>query len=558
MAAFPSPLPVLLPEPSQLTFDEVVSKDGVTVMIASAAERSSACPHCGILSRHIHSRYDRILRDVPWQGSVARIRLRTRRFYCRQQDCRCRVFTQRLAGVAPPYGRQTNRHRDALSAIGYALGGAAGHRLAVQLGFCVSADTILRAFARATPLEAACDVKVLGVDDWAWRRGHRYGTVLVDLERRKPIDLLPDRESETLSKWLKAHPTVEIISRDRAGAYADGSRQGAPNATQIADRFHLLCNLSHAVKRMLERLVSVLQHIQPPQSDNPATNNEPAASKDQTPNVHGATANPSPMSKHELRRQQSQEKLKTLFDAVKAAHRRGLTKEAIARELSIDRKTVRRLLRVEEFPERAPRRRTSQLDKFREYLEKRWTEGCHNASQLCRELRERGYGGQRSRVKEYVHSWRATPAVTPSSPRRKLPNVKLVALWLTKEPAQRSPEEQNWVDAITPAHPHIAVAEELAQQFRQAFRDRSTGVLDTWISRSANSQIPELESFAAGIKRDYGAVSAAVVQKWSNGPVEGQVHRLKLLKRQMYGRGGFALLRRRVLPFTAQHAQRSP
>jgi transposase len=197
-------------------------------------------------------------------------------------------------------------------------------------------------------------------------------------------------------------------------------------------------------------------------------------------------------------------------------------------------------------------------DKFREYLEKRWTEGCHNASQLCRELRERGYGGQRSRVKEYVHSWRATPTATPSSPRRKLPNVKLVAVWLTKEPAQRSPEEQNWVDAITSAHPHIAAAEELAQQFRQAFRDRTTEVLDTWISRSANSQIPELESFAGGIQRDYGAVAAAVVQKWSNGPVEGQVHRLKLLKRQMYGRGGFALLRRRVLPFNTQHAQRSP
>ena len=136
--------------------------------------------------------------------------------------------------------------------------------------------------------------------------------------------------------------------------------------------------------------------------------------------------------------------------------------------------------------------------------------------------------------------------------------MKLVALWLTKGPMQRSPEEQNWVDAITPAHPQIAAAEELAQQFRQAFRDRSADALDAWITRSTNSQIPELESFAAGIQRDYGAVTSAVAQTWSNGPVEGQVHRLKLLKRQMYGRGGFALLRRRVLPFDAQHPQRSP
>jgi transposase len=400
-------------------------------------------------------------------------------------------------------------------------------------------------------------VKVLGVDDWAWRRGHRYGTVLVDLERRKPIDLLPDRESETLAKWLQAHPTVRIISRDRAGAYADGARQGAPNAMQVADRFHLFCNLSDALKRVLERLVTALQHIQPMKPTS-STGGEPVSVSDQAPVVPGEPQTSITISQHEAQRQHCREKRKALYDAVKAAHERGLTKRAIARELNINRRTVRRFLHAEEFPERAPRRRRSQLDKYREYLEKRWAEGCHNAAQLCRELRERGYGGQRSRVKEYVQSWRGESVRTPSSPTRKLPSLKLLALWLAKEPKQRSPQEQSWVEAITSAHSQIISAAEIAQQFRQCFQNKSTEALTLWIERGSKSGIPEIRTFAAGIQRDYDAVSAAVVQSWSNGPVEGQVHRLKMLKRQMYGRGGFSLLRLRVLPFPARQAQRSP
>lgn len=555
MAASPSPLQASLPDASCLKLDDVFDQGGVIMVVVTASPRDAACPHCGTQSRHVHSRYCRTLRDLPCHGKLVRICLRTHRFYCHLRDCRRRIFTQRLPLVVAPYARQTCRHRDALLAIGYALGGQAGSRLAAHLGISSSGDTILRVVSQAPSAHPPDDVKVLGVDDWAWRRGHHYGTVLVDLERRQPIDLLPDRESVTLAKWLRAHPTVQVITRDRAGAYAEGARLGAPEAVQVADRFHLFCNLTQALQRVLERLAGILRQIDLPE---PSISTS-TAPQDFGPNGHDGAAvrsvepeAPVKLNRHEQQRLERREKRKALFERVRAAYQRGLTKRAIARELRITRTTVRRFLRTGEFLERAPRQQRSELDSFREYLEKRWGEGCHNASQLCRELRNRGYNGQRSRVKEYVQPWRAKASPVQSKPRRTLPNVRLVAFWLAKAPAQRNSNEQQWVQAVTNAHPQVAAAEHLAQQFRQVFKDRDSNALNSWLETSLESEIPELKPFVAGIHRDYEAVVAAVEQSWSNGQVEGQVHRLKLLKRQMYGRGGFLLLRRRVLPLISR------
>lgn len=536
---------MVLPDASILHLEAVSQQNGIVALTVSSTECVARCPACGIRSGHIHSRYCRVLQDLPWQGSVVRIRLWTRRFYCRVAGCRCRIFTQRLPSVARPYARQTNRHRNLVLAIGYALGGEAGRRLALQLGFSSSADTILRTL-RERAAQTVAEVKVLGVDDWAWRRGHRYGTVLVDLERREPIDLLPDREADTLADWLRVHPSIQIISRDRAGAYAEGARQGAPGAIQVADRFHLFCNLTSALRRLLERLSSVLPRIA---TEEATTTDSTPIERSAGPEPIAGPEQPKKLNQHQREREQRRGRRKALYEAVHDAYHRGLTKRAIARELGITRTTVRRFLHAGEFPERAPRRQRSSLDAYREYLEKRWAEGCHNASQLCRELRQMGYGGQRSRVKEYVQNWRAKPQPATPKPRRVLPNLKLVAFWLVKPAVQRNAEEQRWVDAVTAAHPQIAVSQKLANQFRQLFQDRDSAALPSWLAQTSAPGVPELKRFVMGIQRDYDAVVAAVERPWSNGQVEGQVHRLKLLKRQMYGRSGFQLLRSRVLPF---------
>ena len=558
MAASPGLLPVLLPDSARLGVESVQGADGAIVIVACAIGETSACPVCGLCSCHVHSQYARTLLDLSWQGASVRIELRARRVYCRSRDCDRKIFTERFPSLTVAYGRQTSRHREMLKRIGYALGGEAGFRLASQLGVDSSPDTILRVVKQDAYPTAGIRVRALGVDDWAWRKGQRYGTILVDLERHQPIDLLPDRESETLKKWLEAHPGVDIISRDRAGAYAEGARKGAPEALQVADRFHILCNLTQTLQRFLERMAVALRRNQLSEvvaSEGSSLAMVTADSREVTTTLPVAKLN-----RHQQQSQQRRERRMARFEAVRAAHQCGLTQRAIARELGLTRKTVRRFLQATEFPEQAPRRRRTALEPYREYLENRWADGCHNASRLWRELQKLGYTGQLTRVKEFLHPWRSL-VPKRSSRNRKLPGLRLVAFWLAKPAGERQATEQRWIQAITKDHPEIATAETFAQTFRDMVKNRKAGNLDAWLESVESSGIPELNGFAGGIRRDHAAVFAALATPWSNGQVEGQVHRLKLLKRQMYGRAGFLLLRRRVLPFRPRvenHPSHSP
>ncbi|CAM2064760.1 ISL3 family transposase [Sulfidibacter corallicola] len=210
-----------------------------------------ACPRCGRVSRRIHSRYERIVWDGAWQAVAVALILKVRKFFCDNPKCPRMVFSDSFPETAPPYCRRTQRLTSQLLDLGLALGGEAGSRLARKLGLDWSADTLLRVI-RHTEIPPLDRVRVLGVDDFAFRRGQRYGTILVDLERHKPVDLLEDRGAANLSDWLQTHPGVEIISRDRWRPYANAATTSAPKAIQVVDRWHLRKNLTELLERLVQ------------------------------------------------------------------------------------------------------------------------------------------------------------------------------------------------------------------------------------------------------------------------------------------------------------------
>jgi len=478
------------------------------------------------------------------------MRLLCRRFYCRSPECSRRIFTERIPKVVRRYGRFTERSRQVLSLIGYALGGEAGARLAEHIGLETSADTVLRTLKSYAPEESHPPVRVIGVDDWAWRKGQHYGTILVDLERHKVVGLLPERSAESLAQWLKNEPSVEVVTRDRAGLYAEGATKGAPEAVQVADRFHLLCNLTAAAERALHqtRFAGV---IPPP----------PDAS---TVVESGKIV---PLSQADQLKGQRRERRLERYNEVTRLYREGHSQKAISDLLGIQRKTIRRLLRTGEFPERSrPKRKPSRVDQFRSFLERRWAEGCHNATQLWREIREQGYRGARGIVARLVSTFRSpgtkyfrANTVERKSPKSCInPSASQVALLFSRRPETLSKYEQAFLMRLEAEDSGIWALRSITQEFSALMRDRDLNGLSGWMHKATATGIPAMKFFVQGLRRDQAAVNAAFSLPWSNGQVEGQVHRLKLIKRQMYGRAGFALLQRRVLPFATHEEHPAP
>jgi transposase len=543
VASFAGHLQALLPEPSELVLGEVSRVGNLISIVVSVVRPRAACPSCNTSSSRVHSRYERTIRDLPWQGATVRLKLRCRRFYCLSVECNRKIFAERLPKVVRPYGRQTGRLHDTLAIIGHALGGQAGSRLADRMGLESSPDTILRMVRKICP-DPVSKVRVLGVDDWAWKKGQRYGTILVDLERRCPVDLLPDRCAASFEKWLARNPGVEVIARDRASLYAQGATAGAPGAVQVADRFHLLCNLTAAVERALQQKKLIAP------SDTDAIPSE----------LESGSTEPKP-DRLDIRKQERRSRRLERYTEVAKLYQEGHSQKAISRITGLQRKTVRRFLRAGQFPERAtPKRKPSRLDRFRPYLERRWKEGCHNATQLWREIQGDGYTGGRGMVANLVTSFRApgtkyfrkVAEPKKTDMKRLLSSPRQLAYLLGRDQSALSPEDDHNVQRIVSANPNVAVLQELAQGFSSLLRKRDADGLHGWKCRALSASIPAITSFVSGIERDQSAVTQAFSSPWSSGQVEGQVHRLKLIKRQMYGRAAFPLLRSRLLPFPLQ------
>jgi transposase len=549
---------LLLPPNADLDLTGIDVEDQLVTLTVCSTRGQALCPVCAVSSSRAHSSYVRTIADLPCCGRAVKVRLRVRRFFCGNTDCPRRTFAERVPTVAAVRARRTGRLAVAQRGLGLALGGEAGARRAHDLAMGTSPDTLLR-LVRQVPTAQGASTVVLGVDDWAWKTGHKYGTILVDLEQHRPIDLLPDRQAETLAAWLRQHPGVRVISRDRAGAYAEGAAQGAPQATQVADRWHLLQNLREALQRLLDRQHRYLPTV----SDKRAeailvTQPRPSVPQVAQSNVYSGAPK---LSRAEQVRQERRSRRLARFEEAMALYQQGVSIRTIGRTLQLDRKTVRRYITFGAFPEIARRRPApSVLDPWKPYLTTRWNAGCHNGMRLFREIREKGYQGSRTLLSAWIARLRhqnVEPVTAESS--QELLQVPLLpvakrqlsarqASWLlVRSPEDLDDEEQAALIHMRQASSDLDRAYVLAQEFGQIIREHRHAALDLWLHKGETSLIPELKSFVAGLRRDHPAVEAALKLGWSNGQVEGQVNRLKFLKRSMYGRANFDLLRQRVL-----------
>ena len=377
--------------------------DDHVAMSVVIAKPTASCPSCGNDSKQIHSRYTRKLSDLPCFGIPVRVEITVRRFRCTIPECSGRIFTERLPGFVEVRGRTTNRLQRSYEAIGYALGGEAGARMAAIIAMPTSPDTLLRRVKKLTH-QPGPPPRIVGIDDWAWRKGQHDGTIIVDLERSKVIDLLSDREAATGAAWLKANPGVEIVSRDRSSAYAQAITDGSPNAAQIADCWHLLKNLREAVERLFEHQSSAVREsinsVSPPIK--PST----TLAYPENGGSSGSRVSPSAgapeSSRQQAGRLQRQRRVDR-FAEVCERYRQGHSTRRIAQDLRLSRCTVQRYPRVEACPDWEPGRpRSSRLDKYRDWIDVRLAESHANAVDLHRQLVEQGYRGSYGSVRRYV------------------------------------------------------------------------------------------------------------------------------------------------------------
>jgi len=499
---------------------------------ARSTTTQAKCPDCDMVTQRIHSPHHRQPHDLPNSGRSVRLYLEVPRFWCVNEQCPRGTFVERIPSVVPLHAQRTQRVTDTLKKVILETSAEAGARLSKHLKMRVSADTLLR-IARSIPLEKQPTPRVLGVDDWALKKGRRYGTILVDLERHCPVDLLPERSADALEQWLKDHPGVEVISRDRGDEYIQGASRGAPEALQIADRWHLLKNWNEALQRMWNRHGKVLRQ---------AVKHVQAELEPTETNVHPAPVSRPPVEKPSYRQH--------LFNEVKRLATEGDSNRAIARQLQIHRATVARYIVADELPRRVVPQNISSVMPYGDYVQRRWNEGQQNAAQLWHELQAQGFSGGYASVNRAVKRLRP-----PSAGRRRIvsqqPSITLSprhAAWLLVEiPDDLSQTQTLLLEALRQLCPETDIAYPLAQRFVTMIRERQPEALDSWLQEAETCGIAAIRNFVVKLRQDYDAVKAALSYEWSNGQVEGQVNRLKTIKRQMYGRANFDLLRLRVL-----------
>jgi transposase len=534
---------------------DALSFDADSLTISGCLRGSEAhCPVCGERSRRIHGLYTRTLADLPWSGTPVRLRVRVRKFFCDEPACERRIFAERLDEVTQPFARGTDRQREALEWIAFSLGGEAGARLARELGLLVSPDTLLNRI-RGAFYDEGGDVRVVGVDDFGFKRSNGPATIMVDLERHRIVDLLQGHSAELIAGWLGQRPDVEVVARDRSNVCREGIDAGAPEARQVADRWHLLHNLTQVLEEFLLTKRTELKKAVTPQtgSEGPETSEDGKESRvpiTEIPDIR-------PYEHIEGPARERHERLVEQWKEIRRLHLAGAKVKDIAEWTGTSRSTVYRYRKLAEPPPRPVHgRKGSVLDPWKPYLIERWNEGCHSAKRLFHEIREQGYSHSIDIVTKLLSDFRYTeqqgkklraPKAKKGSIAGVSPTARNMAALFMRREEKLDREQKEYLGRLCASDVALADAHRLTQEFAKLVRGLDGEKLDRWLKEAGTSEAEVMRKFAAGLNKDLEAVRAGLTESWSTGPVEGFIHKVKLLKRQGYGRANLDLLRARAL-----------
>jgi len=527
-----------------LKLEKIEYSDATIRIFASIKSRKSKCPDCGRYSKRIHDYYFRTLSDLPVFQNKTTILLRTRKFKCSNARCHRRVFSEQIPAIQR-YSRRTNRVLRILESFAIELTGRLGSIMSKQLFITVSSSTITR-MAYSQQLPEIIQPKVLGVDDWAYRKGVSYGTILIDMETSRPIELLPSRESGDLKNWLLKYNDVKIITRDRASSYSSAINEVCPNTVQIADRFHLLMNLSDAldtyfksistkIKSLITSKTNELLNLQ---DDENAKNNQLVPVISRSVNI-------------------KVDKRLDTFNMVKKLQAKGISKRKISRDLGISRGTVYSYFIQESLSPKSHPKSTN-IELFTNHIVARLNITGYKVKDIINEIRELGFNGSNTQAYHNINVMKEEYEIsTPGFSQVVLPKIPYVKPLSSRKLAKYigtcltdivDSNERYYLQTLLDNITELRIVRKLVQIFKTMFA-RGCGNIRRWIDFIIRSKrkLSGLKTFARGMLRDIEAVENGINMPWSNGAVEGHVNRIKSIKRQMYGRASFELLRKKVI-----------
>lgn len=511
-------LAIVFPQLAGIVIESVDGLASQLVITGRGRDAFGSCPSCGGATGRVHGRYTRTIKDAPAGGRGVTLKIEVVRLKCVTAPCQVRTFTLQIPGLTGLFSRYTPVLEGWLDRFGLALAGRAGSRLSGALAAGASRHTLLRRVRALPDPRIRPGLDRLGIDDFAIRRGRVYGTVMVDMRTHRPIDLIEGRTADVVAPWLGKYPRLAVICRDRAGGYAEAADLGAPQAAQVADKWHLWHNLGEAVEKDVARHRSGLCAAEPEATAAPAP----------PPRPEGVLA----------------VRTRARYARIKALQAEGLGWKRIRAATNLAPGTVKRFMRaecVEELLATGPK--PSKLDPYKPFLHEQWNAGNRNAGELHRQITARGFVGHRSLVVAYLGAYRAGPAPAAAV----APRPRQAAGWMMTLPAALSAEDRAALTQILERSPALAGLAGHVRAFAEMMVNRHGHLLDDWISAAENDELPALRSFARGLQADYDAVRNGLSSEFSSGAVEGNVTRIKALKRQMYGRAKFDLLRKRVL-----------